>query len=174
MMLSIFLEALTLPRSVCGMEEKSAGFGQFLRPAVVDAVPWPEIACRGLRPQAGRSISECWLLFHRQRCRCHGLRRWPLNLQSRARVRLNALESKINNHKGPSDPFCTLTDPPTAKAFCSAMSIFHARKTSAPFGRLLGSIETAKPSGGESSARNRSFRSRCSNLGRKTANGVNW
>ncbi len=74
------LKGPTLPHSFWGMEEKSAGFVQILW--VRDKAGHPAVGNRVL----GVSISG------EQIAQCYGLRRWPLNLQSRARVRLNALD----------------------------------------------------------------------------------
>ncbi len=74
------LKGPTLPHSFWGMEEKSAGFVQILW--VRDKAGHPAVGNRVL----GVSISG------KQIAQCYGLRRWPLNLQSRARVRLNALD----------------------------------------------------------------------------------
>src|SRR5439155_6666018 len=69
-----YLRPPTLPHPVWAMEAKSAGFRQFL-----------------LCEEKQEERRKASLATYRQRCRCHGLRHWLLNLESRARVRTNAL-----------------------------------------------------------------------------------
>jgi hypothetical protein len=74
------LKAPTLPHSFWGMEEKSAGFVQILWGP---GYGWPPC---GWQPCVGAFD------LRRTEVQCCRLRRWPLNLQSRARVLLNALD----------------------------------------------------------------------------------